>query len=60
MEFDALKREVEALKKLLGEAKRFDEVTGQPDCEMDSKVKFIRQIADAVGVDLKDVFGPRG
>lgn len=55
-EFDALKREVEALKQLLKEAKAFDEATGQPECQMDQKVAFIRQIADALGVDMADVF----
>lgn len=58
-EFDALKREVEALKKLLAEAKKFDEATGQPDCEMESKVKFLKQIAEALGVDMSDVFVDR-
>jgi hypothetical protein len=55
-EFDELKREMEALKKLLQEAKKFDEATGQQDCEMESKVKFIKQIAEALGVDMTGVF----
>lgn len=56
-EFEALKKEVKALKKLLLAAKEFDEATGQPDCEMDEKVELIKRIAEAVGVDLEDVFG---
>lgn len=56
-DFDALKQEVEELKQLLLAAKRFDEATGQPDCEMDEKVELIKRIAEAVGVDLEDVFG---
>jgi hypothetical protein len=56
-EFEALKSEVEALKRLLQEAKAFDEATGQPDCEMDEKVALIRKVAEFVGVDLEDVFG---
>lgn len=56
-EFDALKAEVEELKKLLKAAKEFDEKTGQKDCEMDEKVKFIKEIAKFVGVDLNEVFG---
>ena len=55
-EFDALKEEVEQLKKLLTAAKDFDDATGQPDCEADEKVAFIRKIADAVGVSMEDVF----
>ena len=56
-EFDALKEEVKQLKKLLKAAKEYDEATGQPDCEMEDKVKFLRIIADWVGVDLDEVFG---
>lgn len=56
-DFEALKQEVEELKQLLLAAKRFDEATGQPDCEMDEKVELIKRIAEAVGVDLEDVFG---
>lgn len=55
-EFDALKREVEALKDLLKAAKLYDEKTGQKDCEMDEKIALIKKVADMVGVDLKDVF----
>lgn len=56
-EFDDLKKEVEALKELLKAAKKFDEETGQPDCEMEEKIAFIKKIADAVDVDLSEVFG---
>lgn len=56
-DFDALKKEVEERKKLLEAAKRFDEKTGQPECEMDDKVKLIKEIAKFLGVDLGDVFG---
>lgn len=55
-EFDALKREMEELKKLLQAAKCFDEATGQPDCEMGDKVELIKRIAKMVGVELGDVF----
>ena len=55
-DFDALKKEVEELKKLLRAAKDFDAKTGQPHCEMDAKVKLIKEIAKLVGVDLGDVF----
>lgn len=56
-DFDKLKREVEELKKLLVAAKAYDEATGQPDCEMEEKVDLIKRVAEAVGVDLEDVFG---
>lgn len=58
-EFNALKKEVKELRKLLLAAKEFDEATGQADCEMDEKIEFIRQLADFVGVDLDEVFGSR-
>lgn len=55
-DFEALKKEVEELKKLLKAASDFDKATGQPHCELDDKVKLIKQIAKLVGVDLGDVF----
>jgi hypothetical protein len=51
-EFDALKREVEELKKLLIAAKQYDDATGQPDCEQADKMALIRKLAELVGVDL--------
>jgi hypothetical protein len=55
-EFDAMKVELEELKKVLAAAKKYDEATGQKNCEMDAKIAFIKQVADFVGVDLKEVF----
>jgi hypothetical protein len=54
-EFDALKKEMEELKKLLKAAKLFDTATNQPHCEVEDKIKLIKQIAKLVGVDLKDL-----
>ena len=54
-EFDALKREVEDLKKLLVKAKKYDEETNQKDCEMADKVELIKRVARLVGVDLSDL-----
>lgn len=56
-EFEQLKRDVAEMKELLIAAKRIDEVTGQPDCETAQKVELLKDIADALGVDLEDVFG---
>lgn len=58
-EFEKLRREVEELKRLLIAAKRYDEATGQKDCEMDEKVEMIRKVAEAVGVNVDEVFGAR-
>lgn len=55
-EFDALKKEMEELKQLLLAAKKYDEATGQPDCEMEDKVKIIKDLAKMVGVDFEQVF----
>lgn len=57
-DFEALKKEVQELKALLEAAKKFDAATGQPDCQMEEKVKLIKAIAKLVGVDLGDVFEP--
>jgi hypothetical protein len=56
-EFEALKKEVQELKIMLEAAKKFDEATGQKDCEMDEKVDLIKKVAEMVGVDLGEVFG---
>lgn len=54
-EIDSLKNEIEELKKLIKAAKEFDKNTGQPDCEMDEKMKLLKQIAKFLGIDLKDI-----
>jgi len=40
------------LKKLLEEAKKYDEMTGQPDCELDEKRLALKKIADEMGVKI--------
>lgn len=55
-DFMTLKREIEQLKKDLEEAKRQDIANGEPDCEMEEKIAFLKKIADLVGVDLSTVF----
>jgi hypothetical protein len=56
-EFDALKRDVEELKKLLTAAKKYDEAVGEPDCEVEDKVELIKKVAKLVGVSMDDIFG---
>jgi hypothetical protein len=56
-EFDALKQEVEVLRKLLTAAKDYDKITNQPDCEKPEKVALVKRIAELVGVDLNDILG---
>ena len=55
-EFNDLKKEVEALRKLLEAAKQYDQETGRPDCEMDDKVALIKEVAKVVGVDMSKIF----
>ena len=55
-EFEALRNEVEKLKKSLEAALAEDIANGEPDCEMEDKVAIIKQIAKLVGVDLNEVF----
>ena len=55
-EFDALKREMEELKKLLLAGKEYDIAVGEPDCEDAEKVALIRKLAEIVGVNLEGVF----
>lgn len=55
-EFDALKREVEDMKKLLLRAKDYDERNNEPNCEMDEKVALLKRVAELVGVNLDEVF----
>lgn len=55
-EFEALKKEMEELKKLLKAAQEYDTKTGQHDCEMEEKIALIKKISKIVGVDFNDIF----
>lgn len=55
-EFEALKKEVELMKGLLIRAKLYDEENKEPHCEMDEKVALLKKVAEAVGVDLSEIF----
>jgi hypothetical protein len=58
-EFDALKKEVEEMKQLLIKAKIYDEKNNEPNCEMENKIEFLKQVAAFVGVSLEDVFSTK-
>jgi hypothetical protein len=49
-EFDELKKQVQDMKELLEKAADYDRRTGQPDCEMEDKVAFLRKVAEFVGI----------
>jgi hypothetical protein len=55
-EFEALKQELQELKVLLLAAKRYDEATGQKDCEDVDKVAIFKKLAKLVEVDFDEVF----
>lgn len=55
-EFDALKKEVEEMKKLLIKAKIYDEKNNEPNCEIDAKIELLKKFAEIVGIDLSDIF----
>jgi hypothetical protein len=58
-EFDQLKREVLDMKELLKRAKKYDEDNGEPNCEIEDKMDFLRKVAALVGVNLDDVIGKK-
>lgn len=53
-EFDELKREVAELSKLLKAAKKYDEATGQTDCEDADKVRLLRELGRLLGVEIPE------
>lgn len=55
-EFDALKKEVEEMKKLLERAAEYDKRNNEPNCEMEDKVALLKKVAEAVGVNLDEIF----
>ena len=55
-EYNELKKEVEEMKALLIKAKIYDEKNKEPKCEMEEKVKTLKQIAELMGVSLDEVF----
>ena len=51
------KEQVQELIELLKSAKRFDKKTNQPDCEVEDKKKFIRELCEHFGIPIpKDLF----
>lgn len=54
-EFEDLKKEVEDLKSLLKRAKEYDEKNNEPNCEIEEKMKLLKEIAKLVGVNLDEI-----
>lgn len=55
-EFEALRKDVEEMKKLLIKAKEYDERNNESNCEMEDKVELLKKVAKYVGVDLSEIF----
>ena len=55
IEFDALKKELEELKKVIKAAAEYDARTNQPHCESEEKVAWLLKIAEVLKVDMADV-----
>lgn len=51
-EFETLKKEVLEMKELLKKAKQYDEKHNEPNCETEEKIKLLREMAKAFGIDL--------
>ncbi len=58
-EFEELKKEVLDMKELLKRAKKYDNDNGEPNCEIEDKMEFLRKVAQMVGIDLDDILGEK-
>jgi hypothetical protein len=54
-----LRKEMQEIRDLLKAAKKYDEATGQKNCEMEDKIELLKHFARLVDVDLEEVFGTR-
>lgn len=54
-EVERLQKDIKALKVLLKAAIEFDKETGQPECQHEDKIKLIRKMAEAAGIDLEGI-----
>jgi hypothetical protein len=55
-EFEALKKEVQIMRGLLERALAYDKANGEPHCEKPEKIKLLKEIAKAMGVELPNGF----
>lgn len=49
------KEQMEKLIKLLEAAKEMDKAAGEPDCELEDKKRILRELAEKLGVDPKQI-----
>ncbi len=55
-EFDALRAELEKLKRELLVGKAQDVANGEPDCEMEEKIAILHDLGELLGVNFDEVF----
>ncbi len=54
-EAEVLRKEVQDLKELLKRAKIYDTANNQPDCEKPEKIKLLKEVAKALGIELPEL-----
>lgn len=54
-QYELLKKEVQDMKALLRLAVEYDKRTGQPDCEVESKIARLREVAKAFKIDIDEI-----
>ncbi len=54
-EFEQLRKDLEEMKELLKKAMEYDKRTNQPHCEKQENIEIIKNLADALGVDLSEI-----
>lgn len=54
-ELEELKKEFQDFKKLMEKAIEYDKRTNQPNCEDANKKELIKKIAEALGIDVKEI-----
>ena len=47
-----IRRELAELRDLIKAGQRYDEATGQPDCELEEKTELIRRLAELLDVEI--------
>jgi hypothetical protein len=55
-QYEALRKELEEMKRQLQEARAQDIANNEPNCEQEDKVALLRKVAKIMNIDLGDVF----
>ena len=55
VELEAIRKEIQEIRELIKAAQKFDESTGQPNCDNPDKFRLLKLLAEALGVDLSEL-----